>query len=49
MAIPDYQTIMLSLLKYSGDDDEHSVREAVESLAEDGNVVNLCTCLKTAI
>lgn len=35
MAIPDYQTIMLSLLKYSEDDEEHSVRETVESLADE--------------
>ena len=32
--IPDYHTIMLSLLEYSGDDEEHSVRETVESLDE---------------
>ena len=31
MVIPDYQTIMLSLLKYSGDDEEHCVRQTVES------------------
>ena len=31
MAIPDFQTIMLSLLKYSGDEEEHSARETVES------------------
>ena len=35
MAIPDYQTIMLSLLKYAGDDQEHFVRDAVESLADE--------------
>jgi len=27
MAIPDYQTIMLPLLKFAGDKDEHSLRE----------------------
>ena len=29
MSIPDYETIMLPLLKYVGDGNEHSVREAV--------------------
>jgi restriction system protein len=33
MAIPDYQTIMLPLLKYLGDQQEHSTREAIDSLA----------------
>ncbi len=33
MPIPDYQTIMLPLLKYSDDKSEHSSRDAVESLA----------------
>ena len=35
MAIPDYQTIMLPLLKYAGDDQEHSMREAVDFLADE--------------
>jgi restriction system protein len=30
MAIPDYQTIMLPLLKFLGDGNEHSFREAVD-------------------
>ena len=34
MPIPDYQTIMLPLLKYSGDGKEHTLREAVEQLAD---------------
>lgn len=34
MVIPDYQSIMLPLLKYSGDGKEHRVRDAVEKLAE---------------
>ena len=34
MAIPDYQTIMLPLLRFLGDGVEHAKREAVESLAE---------------
>ncbi|MBN1274238.1 MAG: restriction endonuclease [Candidatus Aminicenantes bacterium] len=33
MAIPDYQSIMLPLLKFAGDQKEHSMREAVEALA----------------
>lgn len=32
MAIPDYQTIMLPLLEYVGDNQEHSLREAIEHL-----------------
>ena len=34
MAIPDYQTLMLPLLKYAADRKDHSVREAVDALAE---------------
>lgn len=33
MAIPDYQKIMLPLLKYSSDGIEHSFRDAVEKMA----------------
>jgi restriction system protein len=33
MAIPDYQTIMLPLLKFAGDNQEHSLRDAVDYLA----------------
>lgn len=33
MAIPDYQSIMLPLLKLASDKKEHSVREAIEYLA----------------
>ena len=33
MAIPDYQSIMLPLLKLAKDGEEHSLREAIESLA----------------
>ena len=32
MPIPDYQTIMLPLLKYAGDEEEHSLRETIEAL-----------------
>lgn len=34
MAIPDYQTIMLPLLRLAGDGAEHQLRAAVESLAD---------------
>jgi restriction system protein len=33
MAIPDYQSIMLPLLKYLGDRNEHHIRDAIEGLA----------------
>jgi restriction system protein len=33
MAIPDYQSIMLPLLKLASDKEEHSMQEALESLA----------------
>ena len=29
MAIPDYQTIMLPLLRFAGDKNEHSLRETI--------------------
>ena len=35
MAIPDYQTIMLPLLRFAKDEKEHSLREAVDALAEE--------------
>jgi restriction system protein len=34
MAIPDYQTLMLPLLRYASDGQEHSLREAIERLAD---------------
>jgi restriction system protein len=34
MAIPDYQTVMLPLLRLAGDGREHSLREAIEKLAD---------------
>lgn len=34
MAIPDYQSIMLPLLGFASDTAEHSLREAIEGLAE---------------
>ena len=33
MAIPDYQTLMLPLLRFSADGNDHTTREAVEVLA----------------
>jgi len=38
MLIPDYQSIMLPLLKFAGDKKEHSIREAIEHIA---NIFNL--------
>jgi restriction system protein len=38
MPIPDYQSIMLPLLKFAGDKKEHSIREAIEHIA---NLFNL--------
>ncbi len=34
MAIPDYQSVMLPLLRLAADGQEHSAREAVEKLAD---------------
>jgi restriction system protein len=34
MAIPDYQTIMLPLLKFAADDEEHKFRDTVVGLAD---------------
>jgi len=36
--IPDYQNIMLSLLKYMGDKKEHHIRDATEQLADEFNL-----------
>ena len=33
MAIPDFQSLMLPLLVFAGDDEEHSLQEAIEALA----------------
>lgn len=35
MAIPDYQTVMLPLLRFAGDGQEHSLRETIDALAEE--------------
>lgn len=34
MAIPDYQSLMLPLLVFAGDGKEHSLREAIDTIAE---------------
>ncbi|MGD8466559.1 MAG: restriction endonuclease [Anaerolineae bacterium] len=34
MAIPDYQSIMLPLLELAGDGEEHSLRDTIETLAD---------------
>jgi restriction system protein len=34
MSIPDYQSIMLPLLKFASDGLEHSLRETIEALAD---------------
>jgi len=36
--IPDYQNIMLPLLKYAGDKQEHHIRDAIEQLANEFNL-----------
>lgn len=35
MATPDYQSVMLPLLKFAGDGKEHSLRETIEALADE--------------
>ena len=35
MAIPDYQTIMLPLLKFVSDNQEHKTRDAIEQLSNE--------------
>ena len=35
MSIPDYQTIMLPLLQFSADEEEHSFREAIDALSNE--------------
>jgi restriction system protein len=34
MAVPDYQRLMLPLLKIAGDGNEHGVPEVIETLAQ---------------
>lgn len=35
MPVPDYQSIMLPLLRFAGDRQEHSLRETIETLADE--------------
>jgi hypothetical protein len=35
MAIPDYETVMLPVLKIAGDGQEHRIRDVIEQLARD--------------
>lgn len=35
MAVPDFQTLMLPLLKLAGDGQQHTFAEAVERLAQE--------------
>ena len=35
MAVPDFQTLMLPLLKLAGDGQQHTLAEAVERLAQE--------------
>ena len=35
MAIPDYQTLMLPILKIAGDGQEHRISDVVDQLARD--------------
>jgi restriction system protein len=38
MPIPDYQTLMLPVLRFAGDGREHSRRETIEALAQEFNL-----------
>jgi len=40
MAIPDYETVMLPLMKLASDKKEHSLREAIDKLAKEFNLSN---------
>lgn len=40
MSIPDYQSVMLPLLKFAGDAQEHSLRETIEALADEFELTN---------
>ncbi len=40
MAIPDYQTVMLPLLRFAADGEPHSVREAIDTLADEFDLSN---------
>ncbi|WP_367186592.1 winged helix-turn-helix domain-containing protein, partial [Thermosynechococcus sp. Uc] len=38
MPIPDFQSIMLPLLEFASDGQEHSLRETIEALADKFNL-----------
>ena len=38
MPIPDYQTVMLPLLRFAGDQQEHSLREAIDTISDKFNL-----------
>lgn len=40
MPIPDFQTLMLPLLEFNGDQQEHSLRQAIDTLAEQFNLTD---------
>jgi restriction system protein len=40
MAIPDYQTLMLPLLQYAGDQKDHSLRQAIDALVDQFHVTD---------
>jgi restriction system protein len=40
MAIPDYQSFMLPLLKYAADNQEHSFNNAIDFLSQELNITN---------
>ena len=40
MSIPDYQSIMLPLLKKASDQQEHSLQSLIEALADDFNLTD---------
>jgi restriction endonuclease Mrr len=40
MAIPDYQSFMLLLLKYAADNQEHSINDAIDFLSKELNITD---------
>ena len=40
MAIPDYQTLMLPLLEIAGDQEEHNIRDAIDTLGDKYNLTS---------
>ena len=38
MPIPDYQTVVLPLLRFAGDQQEHSLRRAVDTIFDQFNL-----------